>query len=204
MPEPVLAAMVAFEVGGRANVHRGLYPLAAQASTAYESARAEVAGFISAPVESLEFTKSTTEGLNLVACGIAARLGPGDEVLVLSPYWVSFPSLVQLSGATPIIVETSEEDGFVPEVDAVRARISDATKAIIVNSPSNPTGVVLSEAELRQAAELADKHNLLLIIFQRSTPNNPLGQQRGNLRCQIRTSVDFLLPLKQCGGKGDA
>ena len=88
---------------------------------------------------------------------------PGDEVLVLSPYWVSFPSLVQLSGATPIIVETSEEDGFVPDVDAVRARISDATKAIIVNSPSNPTGAVIPQELLSAIARLAQERNLIVV-----------------------------------------
>ena len=88
---------------------------------------------------------------------------PGDEVMVLCPYWVSFPSLVQLSGATPIIVETSEEDGFVPEVDAVRARISDATKAIIVNSPSNPTGAVIPHEVLSAIARLARERNLIVV-----------------------------------------
>jgi aspartate aminotransferase len=88
---------------------------------------------------------------------------PGDEVIVLSPYWVSFPSLVQLSGATPVLVETSEEDGFVPEVDAVRARISDATKAIIVNSPGNPTGAVIPQEPLCAIARLARERNLIVV-----------------------------------------
>ncbi|MDP3703011.1 MAG: pyridoxal phosphate-dependent aminotransferase [Candidatus Omnitrophota bacterium] len=88
---------------------------------------------------------------------------PGDEVIVFSPYWVSFPSLVQLSGATPVIVETSEEQGFVPDVDAVRARISEATKAIIVNSPSNPTGAVIPQERLAALARLARERNLIVV-----------------------------------------
>jgi aspartate aminotransferase len=76
---------------------------------------------------------------------------------------VSFPSLVQLSGATPVIVETSEAQGFIPDVDAVRARVSDATKAIIVNSPSNPTGAVIPQETLAAIARVARDRNLIVV-----------------------------------------
>ena len=67
------------------------------------------------------------------------------------------------SGATPVIVETSEEDGFVPDVDAVRERISDATKAIIVNSPSNPPGAAIPHEVLSAIARLARERNLIVV-----------------------------------------
>jgi aspartate aminotransferase len=88
---------------------------------------------------------------------------PGDEVIVVSPYWVSFPALIQLAGATPVIVEASEADRFMPGVEAVSARLTDATKAIILNSPSNPTGAVINEERLAAIARLAKEHNLIVV-----------------------------------------
>jgi len=88
---------------------------------------------------------------------------PGDEVIVVSPYWVSFPSLIQLAGATPIIVEARETDRFMPDVDAVRARLTEGTKAIILNSPSNPTGAVIDEERLAALAHLAREHHLIVV-----------------------------------------
>ena len=88
---------------------------------------------------------------------------PGDEVIVLSPYWVSFPALVHLSGATPVIVDTREADQFLPDVAAIRAAVTDATKAIIVNSPSNPTGALIDEGRLRAIARLALDRSLVVV-----------------------------------------
>ena len=87
----------------------------------------------------------------------------GDEVLIVSPYWVSFPPIVHLSGATPVIVETTEADRFLPDLDAVRGALSDATKAIIVNSPSNPTGAVIDEERLKAIAHIALERDLVII-----------------------------------------
>jgi len=88
---------------------------------------------------------------------------PGDEVIVFSPYWVSFPPLVRLSGARPVIVETTEEDGFLPHPDAVRRVLSDTSKAIIVNSPSNPTGTVIDEGRLTAIAGMALERDLIIV-----------------------------------------
>ncbi len=163
MPEPVLAAMVAFEVGGRANVHRGLYPLAAQASTAYESARAEVAGFISAPVESLVFTKSTTEGLNLVACGIAERLGPGDEVLVtIADHHASVLPWLVLSRERGFSVRTIGLDADF-RLDMVEARrlVGPQTKVIALPLVSNVLGAVMPVEDI---VKLAREVGSLVIV----------------------------------------
>ena len=105
----------------------------------------------------------------IVTCGtkhalfnvFQALCQPGDEVIVLSPYWVSFPPLVHLSGAKPVIVEARDE--FLPDPRAVRAALSNATKAIIINSPSNPTGAVIDEARLAAIAQLARERDLLVV-----------------------------------------
>ena len=94
---------------------------------------------------------------------LQALCNPGDDVIVLSPYWVSFPSLVELAGATPVVVEANAADGFLPDPQAVRAAITPATKAIIVNSPSNPTGAVIDDARLMAIGRLALERNLIVV-----------------------------------------
>ena len=75
-----------------------------------------------------------------------ALLDPGDEVLIFSPYWVSFPDQVRLAGGTPVLLDTREEQGFLPDPDRASRRIGARCKAIILNSPSNPTGAVIPAA----------------------------------------------------------
>ena len=107
----------------------------------------------------------------IVTCGtkhalfnvFQALCQPGDEVIICSPYWVSFPPLVRLSGATPVVVQTREEDRFLPDAEAVRAAFSDATKAIIINSTSNPTGSVIDAQRLEAIARLALERDLLVV-----------------------------------------
>lgn len=88
---------------------------------------------------------------------------PGDEVIILSPYWVSFPSIVRLSGATPVFVESKQSDGFQPDLEAIRSSITNSTKAIIINSPSNPTGTVITRDRLEAIAHLAIENNIAVI-----------------------------------------
>lgn len=92
-----------------------------------------------------------------------ALLNEGDEVIILAPYWVSYSDMVQLAGGKPVIVETREEDGFVPDPDAIRRALSPRTKAIILNSPSNPSGVVFSRAALEGIAQAVRGHECLLL-----------------------------------------
>lgn len=88
---------------------------------------------------------------------------PGDAVLVPSPYWVSFPPLVHLAGATPVIVKMRETEGFLPNPEAVRAALTDSTKAIILNSPGNPAGAVIDEGRLKAIARLAIERDLIVV-----------------------------------------
>ncbi|WNG58308.1 pyridoxal phosphate-dependent aminotransferase [Archangium gephyra] len=92
-----------------------------------------------------------------------ALLNEGDEVIILAPYWVSYPEMVQLAGGKPVFVQTREEDGFAPDPDAIRRALSPRTKAIILNSPSNPSGAVFSRAALEGIAEAVRGHECLVL-----------------------------------------
>ncbi len=90
-----------------------------------------------------------------------AILDPGDEVIVLEPYYPPYPHLVSMLGAHPIYVSTMPS--FQPDIAVIEAAITTRTKAIVINTPNNPSGAVYSEPVLRQLAELAAKHNVLVI-----------------------------------------
>jgi aspartate aminotransferase len=101
---------------------------------------------------------------------LAVCIDPGDEVLVPAPYWVSYPEMVRLAGGVPVSVPAREADGF--RIDAARlaAAVTPRTRALILNSPSNPTGAVLGRADLEAIAEVARRHDLLVItdeIYER-------------------------------------
>jgi len=93
----------------------------------------------------------------IVSCGgkhalynlFQALLNPGDEVVIFAPYWVSYADMVRLAEGVPVIVETRHEDGFEPSHEAIRKAIGPRTRAVIVNSPSNPTGAVFGRATLQ-------------------------------------------------------
>lgn len=84
-----------------------------------------------------------------------ALFGPGDEVIIPTPYWVSYPPIIELAGAKPVFLPLAEENGFDINEAALRKCVSEKTKGIILNSPSNPTGAVFSEAGLRLVADMA-------------------------------------------------
>lgn len=92
-----------------------------------------------------------------------ALLSEGDEVIIFSPYWVSYPDMVLLAGGKPVIVETREEDGFVPDPAKLKAALTPRTRAIIINSPSNPSGVVLSREALANIATAIRDHDCLVV-----------------------------------------
>ena len=78
-----------------------------------------------------------------------ALLDPGDEVIIPSPYWVSYPDIVVLACGQPVIVNTLEKDGFKMKPEHLQAAITGRTRAVVINSPANPTGAAYSPAELR-------------------------------------------------------
>src|SRR5690625_4096870 len=92
-----------------------------------------------------------------------AILDPDDEVIVPAPYWVSYPEQVKLAGGKPIIIETVEENQFKVTPEQLDAVITEKTKAIVINSPSNPTGTMYNKEELAKLGEICLKHNVLIV-----------------------------------------
>jgi aspartate aminotransferase len=94
---------------------------------------------------------------------VVALLDPGDEVIIPSPYWVSYPEQAKLVGAVPVPASTEERTGFDLDPDRLRAAVTARTKIIVVNSPNNPTGAVFSRAALEAVARLAVERQLWVV-----------------------------------------
>ncbi|MGK2859648.1 MAG: pyridoxal phosphate-dependent aminotransferase [Thermoanaerobaculia bacterium] len=88
---------------------------------------------------------------------------PGDEVIIPSPYWVSFPDQIILAGGEPVFVQTTIEERFRPTAKLIESGFSPRTRAVILNSPCNPSGAVIQEAELRGIVELCASRGALLV-----------------------------------------
>jgi aspartate aminotransferase len=107
----------------------------------------------------------------LVSCGgkhsfynlAQAIFDQGDEVIIPAPYWVSYPPMVSLANATPVVVETTEKNEFKITPEALKKAITPKTKALIINSPSNPTGSAYTKKELEKIAEIALSKNVFVI-----------------------------------------
>ncbi len=107
----------------------------------------------------------------LVSCGgkqsffnlAQALLNPGDEVIIPAPYWVSYPDMVLLAGGNPVIIEAGDEQGYKITPEQLEAAITPKTRLLSLNSPSNPTGVAYSAAELKALADVLLKHPDVLI-----------------------------------------
>ena len=121
-----------------------------------------------------------------------AILDPGDEVIIPVPYWVSYPPIVELAGGVCVYLNTSPKDGFKIDSEKLASLITSKTKAIILNSPSNPTGAIYSLDNLKEIAELAKKHGFFVITddiydeirFDGKSPENILAVDK-NLRDQV-------------------
>lgn len=107
----------------------------------------------------------------IVSCGAKhaiynaamAILDPGDEVLLPSPYWVSYPDIISLAGAKPVVIPTSEKTGFVVHPEQLKEAITPRTKALILNSPSNPTGAIYLKHQLESLAQVVLENDLTVI-----------------------------------------
>lgn len=120
---------------------------------------------------------SKNSGLNydldqiIVTCGAKSAillamqvvLNPGDEVIIPSPYWVSYPEQVKLASGTPKIFETQEVNEFKIRPDEFRKAITEKTKMLILNTPSNPTGSIYTKAELEQIVSIAIEKNIIIL-----------------------------------------
>ena len=94
---------------------------------------------------------------------ILATCEPGDEVIIPSPYWVSYPDMVRLAGAEPVIVQTNERNGWKMTAEEFENAMTPRTKMVIMNSPGNPTGAVYSREELEAIVEVAAEEDIYIL-----------------------------------------
>ncbi len=133
----------------------------------------------------------------IVSCGakhsiyniLQAICNPGDEVVFAAPYWVSYPEIVKLADATPVIVETTADENFCMKPEQIESVISDRTKAVIISSPGNPTGTVYDAPTLAQIAELALNRQFYVIsdeIYEALLYDNLKHQSIASLNETVR------------------
>lgn len=95
---------------------------------------------------------------------LGALVDPGDEVVLMAPYWVSYPEMIKFWGGVPTIVKSNVFDAFVPAIEDIRKAVTEKTKVIIINSPNNPSGVHYSEAWMREFAQFLKEFPELYVI----------------------------------------
>lgn len=98
-----------------------------------------------------------------VYIALAAITNPGDEIIIPAPFWVSYYEMVRMVGGTPVIVEAGEEQNFKITAQQLEAAITEKTKCLMLNNPSNPTGIIYSADELRAIADVCVKHDLYIL-----------------------------------------
>ncbi|MFQ5465328.1 MAG: pyridoxal phosphate-dependent aminotransferase [Thermodesulfobacteriota bacterium] len=136
----------------------------------------------------------------LVSCGgkhslynlFQAVIDPGDEVIVPAPYWVSYPPMVELAGGTARVVSTGEENGFKMTPEELKAAVTARTRAVVINSPSNPTGAAYTSAELAGLAEAALSAGLLIVsdeIYERLTYDGFESTSVASVSDEVRRST---------------
>jgi aspartate aminotransferase len=119
---------------------------------------------------------------------LMAVCGPGDEVIIPAPYWVSYSDLVALTGATPVVLPTTEAAGFKLTVEAFQAALTPRTKLLLINSPCNPTGAVYEKSELEKLADAVLDTNVSVLsdeIYEQLT----YGDARPTLFATLRNGL---------------
>mgnify|MGYP000196138942 FL=1 len=92
-----------------------------------------------------------------------ALINPGDEVIIPAPFWLSYPEIVKLAGGVPVIVTTTKEQNFKLTAEDLAAAVTDKTKALVLNTPNNPTGMLYTEEELRAIAKVAVEKDFYVV-----------------------------------------
>ena len=126
-----------------------------------------------AVIAKLERDNNLTYSANEVMIGVGAKhvlytlfqviLNEGDEVIIPIPYWVSYPEQVKLAGGVPVYIEGTAEQQYKITAQQLRDAVTDKTKAVIINSPSNPSGMIYSKEELAELAKVAEEKNILIV-----------------------------------------
>ena len=180
VPEPAKqAAIEAIEAGhNRYTQTQGIAPLR-------ERLRADMSREIGRDVGDVLITSGVSGGLFLA---ILATIDPGDEAIFLDPYFVMYKHLLTMAGGKPVAVDSYPDLRFHPE--RVEKAITPRTKLLILNSPANPTGIVMSEAEVKSAVELARRHDLLIVSDEIYEPffygETPISEGGGRLPSPAR------------------
>lgn len=105
----------------------------------------------------------STGAKQCLANAFLAILNPEDEVFISVPYWVSYPELIKLADGVPVFVNTGEKEDYKFTIEALKLNLTDKTKAIILNSPNNPTGTIYKKEELLEIAKFAEENNIIII-----------------------------------------
>jgi aspartate aminotransferase len=105
----------------------------------------------------------TVGGKHSIFNSISVLIQNGDEVILPAPYWVSYPDIIKYAGGTPVIIETHPETGFVPKAAEIEKAITQKTKMVIIDSPSNPTGGVVDPEEFERILAVCNKHGIWLM-----------------------------------------
>ena len=103
-------------------------------------------------------------GKSIIYNAIFSTINPGDEVIIPAPFWVSYPDIVKLAGGNPVIIKTSSENNFKISANQLEKSITDKTKWLFINSPSNPTGQVYSKSELTEIIKVLRKYKNVYIL----------------------------------------
>lgn len=130
-----------------------------------------------------------------------AICNPEDEVIISSPYWVSYPELVKMAGAKPVLIECDETNDFKYSIDDLKKNITNKTKAIILNSPSNPTGSVYNLDELKEISKLAIENNIIVIsdeIYEKLIYDNQSHISIASLNENIKELTIVVNGLSKC------
>ena len=142
----------------------------------------------------------TAGGNHAFTLGLTTMVDPGDEVVTHAPYWPTIPEQVKLVGGVPVIVQTSSVDGFTVKADAIIAAMTPGTKAVILNSPGNPTGALIDESVVAAVAEECARRGVWLVVdlcyeqlIYESVPHNlkVLGQDlERNFKTLLQSGIE--------------
>ncbi|MCT4509259.1 MAG: pyridoxal phosphate-dependent aminotransferase [Tepidibacter sp.] len=130
-----------------------------------------------------------------------AICNPEDEVIISTPYWVSYPELVKMAGAKPVLIDCDENNDFKYNIDDLKKNITNKTKAIILTSPSNPTGSVYTLEELQQIAELAIQNDIIVVsdeIYEKLIYDNQKHISIASLNEKIKELTIVVNGLSKC------
>jgi aspartate aminotransferase len=141
---------------------------------------------------SLQEVTANCGGKHTLFNAFHALFGEGDEVLIPAPYWVSYSDMVILAGAQPKLLMTGEETGFKITASQLAAAIGSQSKALLLNSPSNPTGAAYTEDELKQIADVVERSNLIVVsddVYEKFLYDSPRCPHILSLKPHLRDRV---------------